>query len=99
MLILLQRDFKEISCKIMYVINKKKISKINKRMRFSMKSCLIKQIDGCLKGVLCLLFFLDIFMCKMEDVAAPAKPTFTNVMLMTHTYAERKMLTMNYSGI
>ena len=36
--------------------------------------------------------FPDIFLCKMEeDVVVPAKPIFTNVMLMTDTYAERKM--------
>ena len=36
--------------------------------------------------------FPDIFLCKMEeDVVVSAKPIFTNVMLMTDTYAERKI--------
>ena len=44
--------------------------------------------------------FSDIFMCKMEeDVVVPTKPILANVMLMIHTYIERKMLVMNYSGI
>ena len=44
--------------------------------------------------------FSNIFMCKMEvDGVVPAKPIFYKRMLMTHTYAERKMLMMNYFRI
>ena len=46
------------------------------------------------------IVFSDIFMCKMEkDVVFLLNPFITNVMLMTHIYAERKMLMMNYSRI
>ena len=39
--------------------------------------------------------FSDIHMCKLEeDIVVPAEPIFH-----TYTYAERKMLMMNYSRI
>ena len=79
---------------------KKLFVKLTKDCVFYVNSRLIKQIDGCPMGGPVSVVFSDIFMCKMEeDEVVPAKPIFTNVMLMTHTYAERKMLMMSYFRI
>ena len=67
---------------------------------FCVDSRLIKEIDGWPMGSPVSFVFSDIFMCRMEgDVVVHVKPIFYKHYLMTHIYAKRKMLMMNYSKI
>ena len=69
---------------------KKLLVKLTKQCIFSVNSRLIKHIDGCLTGGLCLLFLRTFFVCKIEeDVVVPAKPIFDK-RYVDDTYKRRK---------
>ena len=64
---------------------------LTKECVFSVNSSLIKQTDGCtMGGPVSVVFFFDIFTCKMEDdVVVPAKPIFYKS-YVNDTYIHRK---------